>query len=68
MTATAAQTKADAIARRFGRDAVILDSYRGSRLAPVANEAVATWDVTSHALREQARLGVTSPEGRTASY
>jgi hypothetical protein len=68
MTRTAAESRADEIARRFGRDAVMLHSYDGSQLAPLAVEAIASWDVSSHAQREQARLGMAAPAGRRASY
>jgi hypothetical protein len=66
MTTTAAQAKAEEIARRFGRDAVMLDSYNGSRLATTALDAISTWDVSSHAQRERARLGV--PDGLRSRY
>jgi hypothetical protein len=68
MTRTAAQSRADEIARRFGRDAVMLDSYDGNRHAPLALEAIATWDVSAHAQREQARLGMPKPKGWRATY
>lgn len=57
MKRTVTESRAEEIARRFGSDAVMFDSYNGAQLAPLTVESISTWDVSVHARREQARLG-----------
>lgn len=56
MKRSAPSSRADEIARRFGQEAVTLDSYNGAQLAPLSPDGVSPWDVSAHARREQARI------------
>jgi hypothetical protein len=68
MTKTAVDSRAEEIARRFGKDAVMLHSYSGTCVVPPAVEAISAWDVSSHAQREQARFCTPRPRAEGAGY